>query len=299
MNGGIYTDAGDNWLLNRAYSSSSSYDEPFYMQYGVGQTTPLKSDIVLENVIPVSDGVVNDDGSNTLTGSAGGGNSTDNTTTYKEGAGVTDNTAQNLISNTSSATKTWVISNLAAGGVVVDGTKYGGCFIYVKDQTTLDYFLSSGDCLTVKFGSDSSNYYSITKTVSDLVIGWNWINSYPNIVSDLTETGTVGSPIDYFEISIITNNVSDSWDSGDVIYDLLRSYDFSDTLKQFISGFPTFDTILKTALLKTTLAVANGYDVGELGVLSKDFILLTHDVITPESKDSNDEFKFSNTDEVN
>ena len=40
-----------------------------------------------------------------LTGSSGGDNSTDNTDTYKEGAGNVDVTSQNLIANDTSATK--------------------------------------------------------------------------------------------------------------------------------------------------------------------------------------------------
>jgi len=224
-------------MLNVLHKGPSYYKRPSYYRFGSGNVQLTESDTDLGTVIPVEDGVVNDDGSNTMTGRVGGSNSTDNTTTYKSGGGVSDVTAQNLIKNSSSTNGAWYISNLASAGVNVDISKYGGVNLYVKDQTTLDYFKSSGDCFELRFGSDVSNYYKKGFVVSDLSIGWNWVTDN-TIINTWTEVGTVAATVDYYEIIIYTNNASDVWNSGDVIADLCRTWDHDDTKKSIKTGYP-------------------------------------------------------------
>ena len=213
---------------------------------------------------------MNDDGDNTLTGSSGGDNSTDNTTTYKDGAGVSDAVAQNLIKNATNVTGIWTISNLAANGTNITGTQPFGLWLYIKDATALAKFKSSGTCLTIKIGSDSSNYYYKTFERNQLSTGWNWISSNTVNVNALSQTGTVTGSIDTFIIEIITNNATDTFVAGDVVYDLLRQWSTTDLVKDVESV--TYDTTDASALVisKLTVSEANGFLLSKQALFNTD-----------------------------
>lgn len=297
-NGSIIVNTGKQIMLERTYDASTTVTAPTQFKLGILNGTPLVTDTGLDVPVPYDDGTVNDDGSNVMTGSNGGDNSTDNTATYKEGSTsiATDNTAQNLNTNTSSATKQWAISNLASAGTVIDSTKYLTAWFYIADATTLAYFLSSGTALEVRVGSDASNYYSLTKTAAQLSVGWNWLSSYPDTTADLTETGTVGSPIDYFSIIVTTNNATDTWSEGDVVYDLLRTFEDADFLADVLVGYPVINTTdleVEYRVYLNTLK-ANGFDINGLGLFNTDSPakLFSEDTYTAESKSQTDTFTY-------
>ena len=302
MVGGVTTNNGKNWLLNRAYKATTDYEEVYYIKLGIGLTTPLVTDTDVEIPIPISNGTVNDDGSNVLTGSSGGTDSTDNIAIFKEGAGVVDVTAQNLIGNDTSVTKIWTISNLATLGTIITSSEHVSLWTYIKDTTTLNKLKSTGTCLEIKLGSDINNYYSITKESSDLLVGWNWITSNTDTVADLSETGTVTGDIDTFIIEITTNNATDEFVAGDIIYDLLRSYDDDDLFKVFVTGYPTIDEINIRSNIRCYLTTieATGFNITEFGTFNNDAtpVLLTHDVIDSISKSSTDEVAFISKDQM-
>lgn len=299
-NDSIITNKGKNTILYRAYTqtgslSSTQYNPIEKFQLGILNDTPDITDTSLTSPVPISNGTVNDDGDNQLTGSSGGDNTTDNTTTYKEGASAADNTAQNLIKNSSNATAVWTISDLSSAGTNIDTSKYCGLWLYIKDSTAYDKLLTSGTAVQVKLGSDSSNYYSISFTASQLSNGWNWLTS-SSIVSSWDETGTVGTPVDTFIIEATTNNATDTLAAGDLVYDLLRTWTDADTKKDFVSGFPSIDFTnneVTTRAYVTTLE-ASGYDINAMGFLNTDTtpLLLEEDVFTAESKSNTDEFTF-------
>jgi len=294
MTGGILTNNAKNVLLNRAYKSSPDYTQPDDLRIGLGTTTPVVTDTAIEIPIPIENGTVNDDGDNQMTGSSGGTNTTDNTTTYKEGAGVTDATSQNLIANNTNATKIWTIADLSANGTNITAAKPFALWLYIKDATALAKFKTSGTALEVKLGSDTSNYYSKTWEVSDLAVGWNWISSGSTNTEDLDETGTVSGAIDTFIIEITTNNATDTFTTGDVIYDLLRQWISTDLKIDIESGYPVFDETNKRVTIRFWIpsTKANGFSISEIGSFNTDATpkLIDHDVITATSKSSTDEF---------
>ena len=295
---GIVTTLGKKILLNRGYKATPDYSIPSQFKVGTGTTAPAVGDTDLANSIPIGFGTVNDNGDNTLTGSNGGDNSTDNTTIYKPGANLTDNTAQNLIANDTSATKTWAISDLSALGTVASATQYTSLWLYILDDTARNKLLTSGTAVEVKLGSDSSNYYSKTFEVSTLQTGWNWLQL--GVLNTNTETGTVGSPIDYFEIVATTNNTTDEFVAGDFIYDLLRQYEDTDLLKD-IKSISINETTLKASIVCEVLSdQAVGYDLTELGTFNSDATpkLSGRDTYTAQSKASTDEFKFTITEVI-
>ena len=233
-------------IMNRSYIPSLTLTAPTVFKVGQIQATPTVSDTDLTDAVPISNGTVNDNGDNTLTGSLGGDNSTDNTTTFKPGAGQTDDTSQNLIANNGNATKVWTIADLSSLGNNITQTQPFGLWIFIKDQTTLDKFLTSGTALEIKLGSDSSNYFSKTVTAADLSLLFNWISSGTTNVEDLTETGTVSGDVDTFIIEITTNNSTDTFVAGDVLYDLLRQWAPSDLTKNINSSYPIIDNTALT-----------------------------------------------------
>ena len=293
----LITTNGKKTKLYRAYTDNADLSATQYLiesqfQVGINQGDVGAGTTQLDYPIPISNGTVNDDGSNTLTGSSGGDNSTDNTTTYKQGAGLSDNTAQNLIANDTNATKIWTISNLATAGTVITGTKPFAMWLYIKDQDALNKIVS----VEVKLGSDTSNYYSLTTLNANLSTGWNWITSNRDNVEDLTETGTVSGTIDTFIIEIVTNNATDEFVAGDVVYDLLRQWEESDLFKDIQTGYPTILATGLQARIKTNLnsLEANGFLINAIALYNKDTtpLLLSIDKFDADSKSQYDEFNF-------
>lgn len=288
----------DLWAERFLGTSSESTITLF--KVGIGTTAVTGTDTDLEIAIPIEDGTTNDDGSNTLTGSSGGDNSTNNTTTFKEGAGNTDVTAQNLIANNTNALKIWTISNLASAGTNVSGTQPFGLWIFINDSADLAKFLTSGTALEIKLGSDASNYFSLTKTAANLTTGFNWITSNTVNVNALTETGTVSGNIDTFIIEVTTNNATDTFVAGDVVYDLLRQWSTSDLVKNLDSGFPSYDSTVKEIETQGTLTVlqANGFDLTEMAVENSEGTAWNRDVYTSFSKSSTEKLIFTLKDQI-
>lgn len=278
-------------LLNRGNKETPDYTVPSKLFVSLDENVPNVTSTTLPTLLPITDGTTNDDGSNTLTGSNGGDNSTDNITTYKEGAGQSDDTAQNLIANATSVTKEWVITGLTTN---IDSSQYLGKWLYIKDQTALDKFLTSGTCLEFRYETDASNYYSVTYEAADLETGWNWIPV--GIVSSLTETGTVGT-LSNFRIIITTNNATDSFVAGDVVYDLLRQWESTDTFDSLIANYPALnETKLQSDhSFILTVGDANGFFITKYGVVNSDGtpIYCFESLTDGDSKSRTDQFRVS------
>lgn len=282
----IKTSGGEKIILNRSYKTTPDYTVPSVFQIGINQSTPVPGISSLDFPIPISDGTTNDDGSNTLTGSGGGDNTTDNTSTYKEGAGNSDDTAQNLIANGTSATKTWSISDLSSAGVNCDSTKYTGLWFYIKDSTTLAKFKSSGTALEIRTGADTTtNYYSLSYTAAELSTGWNWL--YDGIMEDnWTSNGTPGT-LDHFAIIITTNNATDTFSAGDVVYDLLRQWTLADTKKAITSITINESTNQAVVECDLTTTEANGFNTNAIALLNTDSTPKISDAATYPDKSKN------------
>ena len=299
--GGVITSTGKNVMLNRTYKASPDYTIPSVFSVGLGTTTPVAADTAFENRVPITDGTTNDDGSNTFTGSVGGDNSTDNTTTFKQGGGNSDATAQNLIANGTSVSKTWTIANLAAAGSVMTSTQPFGLWLYIKDATTYAKLAAAGTVFDIRFrtnGDGATLYYQYVRTKAQLAVGWNWITSGTTIMTGLTQ-GAGGPPSGAMnELVIIITSVlaTDTFVAGDVVFDLLRQWAASDLIKTYVSGYPTFDEVNQKITIRTQLTSldANGFNLSEFGTLNTDGTpaLIAHDVFTAESKSDTDEFIF-------
>lgn len=305
-NASIITNLGKNTMIYRAYTANVNLSTTQYLaatkvQLGISNGTPAIGDTILDSPIPYANGVVNDNGDNLLTGSNGGDNTTDNLTTYKEGAGATDVTSQNLIANNGNATKTWTIADLSALGIVVDGAKYCSMWLYIKDATALAKFLTAGTAFQIKLrtnGDGATLFYTVTKTAAQLAVGWNFITNENTIVTSWTAGGG-GAPsgvIDELILEITTNNATDTFTTGDVIYDLLRSWAIADTKNAFQASYPTFDYVNNEVTIRSYFnsLQANGFLISGVGVYNEDTspLLLGEDTLTGQSKSLTDEFAF-------
>lgn len=292
----IVSTNGKNVILNRAYLGTPTLSQPSKFMVGISQTTPVVTDTALDVAIPISDGTTCDDGSNTLTGSSGGDNSTENTTTFKQGGGNSDATAQNLIANDTNATKLWTIADLDTAGSDATAAQYIGCWIYIINAAALAKFKTSGTCLEIRVGSDTSNYYAIEYTAADLAVGWNWVTGNTTALEDLTETGTVSGDLDTFQIAIITNNATDEFAEGDIVYDLLRQWEATDLTQNIETGWPTFNLTDSTVTIRgeLTSVQANGFDLDGAALFNTDSpdLLTDEDDYTSESKSDTDEIVY-------
>lgn len=297
--GDLITNKGKNVALYRTYTLNGSLSSTEYLpatkfKVGINNSTPNIADTDLDNVIPIDNGTVNDDGDNQLTGSNGGSNTTDNTSTYKQGCNVTDDTAQDLLATTGNATKTWTISNLATNGTIIDKTKYGSIWLYIKDSTALAKFKSAGTCVELRLGSGASDYFYKQWEASDLAVGWNWLYTEGVAIEDLDETGTVSGDVDYFEIEITTNNADDTFTTGDVVYDLLRTWDDDDERRDFVSGYPTLDFTNNEATTRCRIptTMGNGFLTDGFCTINEDTteLMLSESTVDDESKSRTDEF---------
>lgn len=280
--------------------SSTQYLPETKFKVGINNLTVSTTDTELVAPVPISTGVVNDDGSNTLTGSDGGDNSTDNTTTFKPGAQTTDNTAQNLIKNDTNASAVWTI-NIATAGTAITDSKYVGLWIYMT-ASAITKLVAAGTAISVKFrtnGDGATLYYEMVYEDGDFSAGWNWLYSWPDTVADL-DTGAGGAPsgvINELVITITTINATDEFAAGDVVYDLLRTYEYSDTTKTYVTNYPAVDynnlEVTKKSYLTTIEAV--GFNLNGYVGVNQDTSPLTGTsaTYTDRGKSDTDEFIFT------
>jgi hypothetical protein len=145
------------------------------------------------------------------------------------------------------------------------------------------------NCLELRFGSDSSNYYYWQKNQADLVVGWNWINNL-----NTTNAGTTGTPVitacDYTLFKYNTNLVTDVVVAGDLIVDDMYLVQATDFFTTYVSGYPQIDetNLMVTTRLFISTAQANGFSLNEFGLFNADnpkklFSRVTHTPITKTS----------------
>lgn len=284
---------GREILLYRGNTTNASLSStqrlaPSKYIFGLNQVAVDQTSTALTLPLPVSNGVVMDNGSAAWTGASGGTTTTNNVTTYKQGAGQTDVMAQNLLANSSSVTKQWSKEPTTSAATT---TSYIGFWLYIKDATALAKFLTAGTSLTLRVGNDSTNYYYKNWNTSELTIGWNWM--MPGILNTLSTTGTPAGTLDYASIIITTNNAADTFVAGDVVYDLLRQYTYADTLQAFDVGYPTFDYTKLEATYRTKLnaSQANGFSINGVVVSNEDTAPMIMNIAqtNDESKGDTDE----------
>jgi len=254
-NGSVVTDKRLKSFLNSEFLGTNNV--PVYGLIGYGTSTPSTGNSELDNQIAVQDTESVDD-CDAITGWTAGTDSvvSQNTTTFKEGTASLNVYKTGTTGTSFSASKTVTSLDFTSKDALQ--------WIYVKALADL---VTTGTAATIKYGSDSSNYYYLDVDISSLTAGWNPISFNSSNI-----TGTTGSPViasmDYYEIEFNTDLASDTITEGDIAIDDIRLASSGDYLATFQSTYPSVDesALKATERWKIGSTGANGYDITEQGV---------------------------------
>ena len=289
--GGVITSNGKNTFWNRSYSSSPTKTVPSEIKIGIGTTTPVAADTSLVTKVPIS-GTEEIDSFNATTGWAAGTDSavTVNTTTKKIGTGSLSLAKSGTTGTTASMSKTTTSLDFTSKDL------WG--WVYLTDITDL---VATGTAISIRFGSDSSNYYQYDIGITALANGWNYIT-----FSSATATSTTGSPVitacDYTLIEYNTDLAADTVAADRINFDDFRLASTGDYNTIFVAGYPTFDTVNNKVTIRCNInsVQANGWNLTEIGEVNTDSpeLLISRDVFNSISKSDTDELLFIITHEA-
>ncbi len=291
VNGTLMVRKGGVINANRTFKSTPDYTIPNKFRVSINTPDATWTDTSLTTTIPISGTELVDDCSATTGWTASGTNSLSvNSTTYKPDTG-TDGALNLIKTDTSSATIYASKTTTSLNGTSKDFL----IWIYIKDATALAKLKTSGTAFEIRYGSDNSNYYYYTAAYSIFSTGWNFIKL--TITSGFT--GTTGTPtitaLDYTYISFITNNASDTFAAGDIIYDAIRLASSDDYLKTIDST--TFDETdaSVTTTSKLSITEANGFLINGHSLNNTDTaeLMATKSKFPNNSKDTTDLFKIT------
>ncbi len=274
--------------MNRMYKSSPDYTEPSVFKVGTTQTTAQVTDQDLDHPVPIS-GTEQIDDCDATTGWTDSADMTIsvNSTTFKQGSGSLNLTKDGTASANASTSKTTTNRDFTS--------KDFSIWLYVLDQTTLDLFATT-NCITLRFGSDASNYYQWTKNKADLAVGWNLIDQLTSANATPTGSPTI-TACDYTFVQITSVNAADTWSAGAVIMDDIKLASSDDYTKTFTSGYPIIDEDTKDVTVRCDLSSveANGYLLSGFGMFNTDSTAKMEgiDDFSVESKTDTDEIIFT------
>ena len=107
-----------------------------------------------------------------------------------------------------SAATTFNYSQTLASGLDLSGDDSFVMWLLIDNSTDFAK-LDATSAVEIQLGNDSSNYYKLTLSNSDIYVGWQRIEA--RLWSDFTEEGTVDdTDIDYLNIAFTTNNATDT-----------------------------------------------------------------------------------------
>jgi len=286
VNGSIITNNGKKIILDRAYTAVPTYLAPTTFKVGILNGTPSITSTDLDNPIPLSGTEAVDD-CEAITGWTDSADMTitTNTTTYKENA-----TSLSLAKDAGSS----VNFSTSKTTTSVDFTSKT-LFVWVYLTAVADLVATGTDAITIRFGSDASNYYQKGWDISELAVGWNLL-----YFTSATADSTTGSPaltvMDYSFIQLTTDLAADTIAADRIFMDDWKVASSDDLIKTFVSGYPTVDETnyeveIRTILLSTE---ANGYNINGFALFNADGTPLMHseDTFTAESKSNTDQFTF-------
>lgn len=258
----IFLDGGVNDDANRSFTPISR------LWLGQSQTTPLITSTDLTVPIPISTStveLVDDCETANWTQGTDSDNETLNSSTFKEGSNALNLGKSGTSGTTMSYSKTTTSVNFTSKKLFV--------WTYI---TTLADLVASGTAVTVRFGSDSSNYYYQDVAIGSLSAGWNLI-----VLDQTSPTGTTGSPTatacDYSYIAFNTDLAADTITLGDVIMDYWHVASSDDFARSFETGYPSGpgDDLQVTLRGEITSGEANGFQINGVAFKNTDSTPLT------------------------
>jgi len=287
MTGGLIVNNGKKIMLDRSWNPSPTRTAPTTFKVGTGTTAVVVTDTDLEHEIPVGATETVDD----CEATTGWTDSADctlsvNSSVYKVGSGSLNVTKDGTSGTDCSTYKTTTSIDFTSKELAI--------WIYIVDTTTLN-LLAVSNCLTIRFGSDSSNYYYWQKDKADLAVGWNYIEGLTTATASTTGSPTV-TACDYTYVGFTSVASGSTWSAGDLIMDDIKVISSDDYTATYEAGYPSidYDILQVTVRTRVSSTKANGYAISEVGLFNTDGtpLMESRDTMTPVSKSSSDELIF-------
>lgn len=293
-NGSIIGNPGKQIMIHRTYEPSPTLTAPTLFKVGYLNDTPDVADTDLDNPIDIT-GSETVDAFDVLgnynTNASGTNTVTLNTTNGQRQEGIASiNFVKSDATNATMSSFDTVTS--------LDFTnKTFLIWFFITDKTKL----ATTAAVTVRYGSDASNYFEEDRDNSEIFNGWNTI-SFTSATADSTTGSPVITAMDFLYIEIETTTAATTIAEPDCRWDFARIADSTDFTKAFNSGFPTFDDTNFEVAIECTLLIteANGFLINGFGLFNTDSTVLMHsqDTITGDSKSNTDEFIYTAKDRL-
>jgi len=278
-NGSVKTTKFLGDMLNAHFLETTN--PPTKMRIGDSSATVGVDDTVLGRKIPIDNTEAIDSFDATTGWNAGTDSAVSlNTTTFKEGTGSISLAKSGTSGTVMSMSKTTTSRDFTSKDFWV--------WIYITSVTDL---VASGTALTIRFGSDSSNYYYLDVDISDLSNGWNYITFNSSTATGTTSSPTIGA-CDYTYFAFNTDLAADTIAADRILIDDAKLASATDYDISLVATYPTVDTVELKAENRAQLTTvqANGALFSESGELDSSNNLQSHAVFDGESKSSTDIF---------
>lgn len=261
--GQIITTKGKIIALHRTFEVSPSQTAPTKFRVGIGTNTPAITDTDMQNKIGIQNLEVVDTCDATTSWVANADLTLSvNSSTFKTATGALNWTKTGTATANANADKATPSLDFTSKEITV--------WVNVNDGATLAK-LATSNCFTLRFGSDSGNYYQWQKNASFFATGWNLVNG----LTTGTAT-TTGSPVttacDYTFVQITSTAAGDTWTSGKVIVDDIKLVSSADYDKTIEAGYPIIDETAQSSEIKGIIAIteAEGNPLTEFGLINTD-----------------------------
>ncbi len=281
---------GRQIMLNRMYTVVPTQLTPTQFSIGQGTTDPVDADTRLEQAVPIS-GTESVDDAEVTTGWADDADITlsVNAVTFKEGSGSLNLTKDGTAGTTAGTEKTVTSLDFTSKTLSI--------WLLISDSATLNKLVAI-DAITIRYGSDSSNFFTYTIDRSEFTAGaFVVFQTFTSSNADSTTGTPILTAMDYFRIDVNTTLAADTWSAGDVIFDDIKLISSDDFFKDVEPGFPALDIGLVQATFEADVNTleGNGYLITETGLFNKDspVIMESRDTFTFISKTTDDELIFT------
>jgi len=262
-------------LMNRAFKGTPDYNEVSDFKCSDDTSIYLETDTdIEENQIPLQNiETVDDCETADWTESTDAEGETLNSSSYKEGTNSLNLGKDGTSSTTASYSKTTSSLN---------GTSKDLC-LWVYVATLSD--LATSNSITIRFGSDSSNYYQKAYDNADLTAGWNFFKIAITGGFDSTTGSPSISALDYSYIAFETTDTGDTITLGDLRMDYWHLVSSGDYFKALETGYPLIseEDLQVTIRGKLTTTEGNGHNISKVGFVNDD---ATRKLITGSNFDS-------------
>ena len=251
---------------------------------GIGTTAASQGDTDLENSVPFTGTEQVDDCETADWADSADMTSSLNTTYFKEGDKSLNLTKDGVASVNANVDKTTTSLNFT--------DKELSIWLKIEDSATLTK-LETTDAVTIRFGSDSSNYYQWTKDSTDLAVGWNLINGLTVSSADSTIGTPVLTAMDYSFIQLTATGAAIVWSAGNILMDDWKIISAGDYISDEVTSYPTptLATLEETHRLYIPSTQANSYNLSEVAIVNTDTtrLMSTRGTFTKFSKSLTDE----------